>query len=159
MKIIAAMTENRVIGDGDKLPWHLPDEQEHYRRLIADQTVIMGRRSYELFKKDLTSRHAVVVSRSRADVPSAMVCETLDSAIEEATSLGRVVYVNGGESIYEQAIPLADGLELSIIKGDYSGDAYFPAIDEATWLLTLRQDHGAWEFRRYDRVQKKTPPR
>jgi dihydrofolate reductase len=127
--------------------------------MIADQTVIMGRRSYELFKNDLTSRHAVVVSRSKDKISGATVCDSLEAAIEAANKLGADVYVNGGASIYEQALSLADELALSIVKGDYSGDAYFPAVDDAAWQLTSTQDHGAWEFRRYARAQKKAPPR
>src|SRR5215207_11152878 len=98
------MAMNRVIGAGDSIPWQLPDEQEHYRRAIADQTVIMGRRSYELFRADLTSRHVVVVSRSLQSLPGAHVCDSLLAATEKADSLGSAVYVNGGASIYAQAL-------------------------------------------------------
>jgi len=152
MIIIAAMAENRVIGLGDGLPWDVPEEYEQYRRFIADQTVIMGRRSYEIFGHDLTSRHAVVVSRSRQDIPGAVVCGSLEEAVVKATSFGRTVFVNGGASIYEQALPLVDQMYLSIIKGQYSGDAYFPAFDEAAWEIVERRDHDAFEFRRYRRI-------
>jgi dihydrofolate reductase len=153
MKIIAAVAENRVIGQGDGIPWNLPDEQEHYRRIIADQTVIMGRRSYELFAKDLTSRHAVVVSDSiDADqLEGAIVCDSLDEAVRKAESLGRKVYVNGGESVYRQAIEIADELDLSIVRGEFEGDAYFPEFEGPAWRLAECVDHGAWEYRRYVR--------
>jgi dihydrofolate reductase len=151
MKIIAAIAQNRVIGNGDGLPWNVPEEYEHYRQMIADQTVIMGRRSYEIFGADLTSRHAVVVSRSAQNINGAVVCSSLDEAMERATQFGREVFVNGGASIYEQALPKVDELDLSIIKGEYSGDAYFPAFDETEWNLFERVDHDAWAFRRYRR--------
>jgi dihydrofolate reductase len=151
MKIIAAMALNRVIGAGHGLPWNVPAEQEHYLRLIADQTVVMGRRSYEIFGEDLTSRHAVVVSRSGKHFESASVCSSLEDAIRQAKSFGCEVFINGGASIYEQAVPLVDEMDLSIIKGEYSGDAYFPEFDESAWDLAERQQHDAFEFRRYRR--------
>src|SRR5690349_1306247 len=122
MEIIAAIAMNRVIGAGGAIPWNLPDEQAHYRQAIAHQTVIMGPRSYELFRNDLTSRHAVVVSRSVNSLPGAHLTGDLPAAIELAQSLGRRVFVNGGASIYEQAMPLADALLLSIVRGEFSGN-------------------------------------
>ncbi len=151
MKLIAAVAENRVIGKDDGMPWDVPDEYELYRRIIADQTVIMGRRSYEIFGKDLTSRHAVVVSHSGADFEDAIVCGSLEKAAEKAASLGREVYVNGGASIYQQAIAMVDEMDLSIIKGEFEGDAFFPEFDESAWRIVEQIDHGAWQFRRYRR--------
>lgn len=151
MKMIGAVAENRVIGKGDGMPWDLPDEYEHYRRIIDDQTVIMGRRSFEIFSDDLTSRHAVVVSHSRERLDGAIVCGSLEEAVAKATSLGREVYVNGGASIYKQAIALVDEMDLSIVKGEFQGDAYFPEFEASAWDIVERTDHGAWEFRRYVR--------
>jgi dihydrofolate reductase len=151
MIIIAAMAENRVIGSGDGLPWDVPEEYEQYRRFIADQTVIMGRRSFEIFGDDLTSRHAVVVSRSKKHIEGAVVCGSLEEAAEKAATFGRTVFINGGASIYEQALPLADEMYLSIIKGRYAGDAYFPEFDEIEWEIVERQDHDEFEFRHYRR--------
>ena len=151
MKLIAAVAENRVIGKGDGMPWDLRDEYEHYRRIIADQTVIMGRRSYEIFGEDLTSRHAVVVSRSvdKDSLDGVIVCSSLEEAVAKAQSLGRDIYINGGASIYEQALPMVEEMDLSIVKGEFEGDAYFPDFDESDWRIAERVDHGAWEFRRY----------
>jgi dihydrofolate reductase len=153
MKLIAAVAENRVIGQDDGMPWDLPDEYEHYRRIIADQTVIMGRRSYQIFGKDLTSRHAVVVSGSigKDALDGAIVCRSLEEALDKAQSFGREVYVNGGASIYQQALPMVDEMDLSIVTGEFEGDAYFPEFEESAWRITERVDHGAWEFRRYVR--------
>ncbi|HEX6960778.1 MAG TPA: dihydrofolate reductase [Lacipirellula sp.] len=151
LKLIAAVAENRVIAKDDGMPWDLPDEYEHYRRIIDGQTVIMGRRSYEIFGKDLTSRHAVVVSHSREALEGAIVCGSLEEAVEKAKSLGREAYVNGGASIYKQAIALVDVMNLSIVKGEFEGDAYFPEFEESAWDVVERVDHGGWEFRRYVR--------
>ena len=151
MIIIAAMAENRVIGAGDGIPWDVPAEYEQYRRIITDQTVVMGRRSFEIFGKDLTSRYAVVVSRSGKEIEEAMVCGSLDEALAKARSLGRTVYINGGQSIYEQAISKVDQMYLSIVKGEYSGDAYCPEFDEGDWEIEERREHDAFEFRRYRR--------
>ena len=151
LKLIAAMAQNRVIGVGDGMPWNVPEEYEHYRRTIADQTVVMGRRSFKIFGADLTSRHAVVVSRAARTLPGAVVCSSLDEALDQANSYGTDVFINGGQSVYEQALPRVDEMHLSIIKGEYSGDAYFPEFTEEAWEVVERDEYDEYEFRRYRR--------
>lgn len=155
LKLIAAMAQNRVIGVGDGMPWNVPDEYEHYLRTIAGQTVVMGRRSFEIFGADLTSRHTIVVSRRVQTLPDAVVCSSLGEALDKADSHGADVFINGGASIYEQALPRVEEMYLSIIKGAYSGDAFFPAFTEAEWEVVERHEHDAYEFRRYRRREKR----
>ncbi len=146
MQLIAAHSQNRVIGRGDWMPWDVPDEYAHYLELIRDKTVLMGRRSYEIFGDDLTSRHAVVVSRSVSELPGATVCPDLESAIAAAKATGLTVCVCGGESIYEQTIPRVDEMLLSTIFGEFEGDTYFPEFDESQWEVQRREEHEGWEF-------------
>lgn len=68
MIIISAMSRDRVIGSGEGMPWNVPEEYQQFLSFVEDQTVIMGRRSYEIFGPDLTSAHTVVVSRWRDDL-------------------------------------------------------------------------------------------
>lgn len=154
LKLIAAMAQNRVIGAGDGMPWNVPEEYEHYRRTIADQTVVMGRRSFEIFGADLTSRHTIVVSRGVQTLPDAAVCSSLDEALDQAFTHGTDVFINGGASTYEQAVPRVAEMYLSIIKGEYTGDAYFPEFAESQWDIVARHEYDAYEFRRYRRRQK-----
>ena len=153
MIIVGAMTRDRVIGSGDGMPWDVPDEYAHFLRLVAGQTIILGRRSYEIFGEGLTSAHTVVVSRSPglALRPNAVAAATIEEAVRTARSFGRTVFSSGGASVYAQTIPLARAMYLSYIKGDFTGDAHFPSFDEREWLVERRDDHPRWEFVVYRR--------
>ncbi len=151
MIIISAMSYGRVIGRGAGMPWNVPDEYQQFLRFVEGQTVIMGRRSYEIFGDDLTSAHTIVVSRSVKEASGAVVCAGVEEAVETARSFGKTVFSAGGGSIYAQTIPLADTMYLSYIKGDFEGDTYFPAFDEAEWEVATREDRPAFEFVVYQR--------
>lgn len=146
MIIIGAMATNRVIGSGDGMPWDVPEEYEHFLRCIEGETVIIGRRSYEIFGASLTSAFNVVVSRTAAELPRATVVASVDDAVHVAESFGRTVFSAGGASIYSQTMPFVDAMYLSFIKGAYSGDAYFPEYDEREWVVERREDHERFEF-------------
>ena len=146
MILIAAMSKDRVIGSGDGMPWSVAEEYQQFLQFIGGQTVIMGRRSYEIFGPDLTSAHNIVVSRSGVDAEGIIVCSSLEDAVETAESFGKIVFSAGGATIYQQTMPLADTMYLSFIKGEFSGDTYFPEISEDEWEATERRDHEAFEF-------------
>ena len=152
MIIVGAMADNRVIGRGDGLPWDVPEEYEHFLRLIDGKTLIIGRRSYEIFGKDLTSAHNVVVSRSARAMPGAVVVSTIEDAMRAAASFGGTYFSAGGATIYEQTIPLADTMYLSHIKGRFAGDTYFPPFAEEEWTVERRDDHQRFEFIVYQRT-------
>ncbi len=151
MIIIGAMSTDHVIGSGDGMPWHVPEEYAQFLRFIEGQTVIIGRRSYDIFGKDLTSAHNVVVSRSARDLPGALVVATIEDALQKAESFGRTVFSAGGASVYAQTLPLADTMYLSYIKGHFTGDAYFPAFSDREWAVERREDHPRFEFVVYRR--------
>ena len=155
MIIIGAMSTDHVIGRGNGMPWHVPEEYAQFRRFIKGQTLLIGRRSYEIFGPDLTSAHTVVVSRSTRELPGATVVATVEDALREAESFGRTVFSAGGASIYAQTLPLAEAMYLSYIKGHFTGDAYFPAFSEREWVVERREDHPRFEFVVY---RRKLPP-
>ena len=152
MIIISAMTKDRVIGSGEGMPWDVPEEYAQFLRFIDGQTVVIGRRSWEIFGDGLTSAHNVVVSRTPGDVRGAVVVPTVEEALKVARSYGRTVFSAGGASIYEQTLPLADTMYLSYIKGHYTGDAYFPAFSDREWSVERREDHPRFEFVVYRRT-------
>ena len=153
MIVIGAMATNHVIGSGDGMPWDVPEEYEHFLRLIKGQTIIIGRRSYDIFRAGLTSAHNVVVSRSPGGGGAGtVVVPSIEEALRVAGSFGGTVFSSGGASIYAQTIPLADAMYLSYIKGQYSGDAYFPEFSEREWAVETREDHPRFEFVVYRRT-------
>lgn len=149
--LISALARNRVIGTQDGMPWQIPEEYQQYLGFIRDQTVIMGRRTYEIFGADLTSRYVLVVSRSLAPGEGYQVCGSLEDALVAAQQLDREIFVAGGASIYAQALPLADEMYLSFIEGEYAGVAFFPEFDPEVWEVVERRKHSQFEFVKYRR--------
>ncbi len=151
MILIAALGADHVIGSGDGMPWDVPEEYEHFLSLIEGQTVLMGRRSWQIFGGDLTSAHNIVISRSMPRLPGVKVAHSLGEGIELGRSYGKTLFCAGGAGVYVQALPHADAMYLSFIKGEFSGDAYFPEFDHADWLIERRVEHPRFEYVVYRR--------
>ncbi len=153
MILISAMGSNRVIGSGAGMPWSVPAEYAQFLAFVRGQTVLFGRKSYEIFGADLEDAQIVIVSRSMPDPGRAgvQVCGDLDQAIAVARATGRTVYSAGGATIYQQTMPHAEAMYLSTIKGEWSGDAYFPEFDEAEWKVSREEDHPDFVFRVHER--------
>ncbi|MEM6331322.1 MAG: dihydrofolate reductase [Planctomycetota bacterium] len=151
MILISAMTEDRVIGAGDGMPWDVPEEYQQFLDLVAGQTIFMGRKSYEIFGPDLTTDHTVVLTRRGGVAGGAVAAASLDEAIDVARSFGKTVFCGGGASVYEQAMPRADAMYLSTIKGDYEGDTHFPEFSLGDWRVVEDRDHERFRFVRYER--------
>lgn len=151
--LISAMSGARVIGRGDGLPWEIPEEYAHFLDQVRGHPIVMGRRSYEIFGADLTDSPLLVVSRHLASGAgtNVQVCASLDEALRQAAVLDERVFVGGGARVYAETLPKANALYLSIVRGDYEGDTYFPAFDEAQWEVTHRDDRQRFEFRIYER--------
>lgn len=140
IKLIAAMGINQVIGDQNRLPWHLPAEWDYFREVTRDHIFIMGRKSY--FNEDalLSEQHNYVISRQES-LPisgNTSLVGSLEEALD-ATRAEQAVFILGGASIFGIALPYADQLYLSVIHGLFPGDAYFPTINWPEWKLVQAQ--------------------
>ena len=152
MIIISAMSKDRVIGNGDGMPWNVPDEYEQYLGFVGGNTVIMGRKTFEIFGKDLPATTDVVVITRQSQITGVKVASSFPEAVTIAASLGKPVFVAGGASVYEQALPLAEEMYLSTIKGEFEGDAWFPEFDPDQWELIEQRDERDYVFRIYRRL-------
>ncbi|SDF14693.1 dihydrofolate reductase [Dyadobacter soli] len=142
--IIAAMSENHVIGLNNNLPWHLPDEWAHFRRVTEGKAFIMGRKSFEA-PDALHSeyRNVIITSRPPAHAgPNVEYAKDISGAIA-LLSDETDVFILGGASIFQQMLSLADRMYLTIVHAQVAGDAYFPAFDMADWELASSEFHGA----------------
>jgi dihydrofolate reductase len=150
--IVAAVASNGIIGAQGELPWRLPEDLQHFKKLTLGHPVIMGRRTWESLGKALPGRENVVVTRSRGyEAPGAAVASSLDAAL--ALCAGEpVAFVIGGGELYATALPLAAGLVLTEIHRDFKGDARFPDYDHAKWLEKQRESHTAADGMRFDFV-------
>ena len=150
--MIAAMSADRVIGRDDGLPWDVPADYEHFVASVRGGAVVMGRRSYAIFGADLQDVLALVVTRSERAPDGSQRAGDVESALADAAASGRPVWVAGGASVYAQALPYADELHLSIVPGQFEGDAWFPAWDERFWALAEEEARAGYVFRRYVRT-------
>jgi dihydrofolate reductase len=150
--LVAAVAANGIIGARGKLPWHLPEELQHFKRLTMGHPIIMGRRTWESLRGPLPGRENIVVTtRPGYEAPGAAVARSLDAAL--ALCLGEpVAFVIGGTRLFEAALPVARGMVLTEIKRDYDGDTRFPPYDRAQWRETQREAHAAADGTRFDYV-------
>jgi dihydrofolate reductase len=135
ISIIVAMSENRVIGRAGELPWHISADLKRFKRLTTDHSIIMGRKTYDSIGRPLPERRSIVISRDRGLVRAgAEVVASLGAALE-LTAAEDEVFIIGGSSIYELALPLADRLYVTQIHADVNGDVFFPYFDRSRWTL------------------------
>ncbi len=148
ISIIAAVSENRAIGNKNKLLYWLPNDLKRFKALTTGHTIIMGRKTYDSLPKGaLPNRRNVVISRSVASIPGCEVYASLDEAIAAVQSSSAVVdgidneiFIIGGASVYEQSMPLADRLCLTIVHDiAKEANAFFPPFDD--WKEITREDH------------------
>ena len=150
--LVAAVAANGTIGAAGQLPWRLPEDLTHFKRVTMGHPVIMGRRTWESLGRSLPGRENIVVSTRRGyEAPGAAVASSLDAAL--ALCAGEpVAFVIGGTRLFEAALPLASGLVMTEIKRDYAGDAWFPQYDRSQWRESQREAHTAADGTRFDFV-------
>ena len=158
VSIIAAMDRNRLIGNNNQLPWHLPADLAHFKKVTMGKPIIMGRKTYESIGRPLPGRTNIVLTRS-ADfhAEGVVIAESLEQALEHAAGNDEVMII-GGSSVYELALPEADRLYLTHIREAYQGDAWFPDFNPGQWRAVASEEHGAddknpcnYSFVTYDR--------
>lgn len=150
LSLIAAMSENRVIGVDGGLPWKLPDEMAQFRAYTLGHPVIMGRVNFEAEGKPLPHRRNLVMTRQDdwqppADVADQVeVCHDLDEALNTigfGSGGDPEPFVIGGAKIYELALPRVDRMVLTTVHTTLDGDTFFPAFDQSAWTLTDARHH------------------
>lgn len=151
--LIAAVAANGVIGADGGLPWQLPEDLRHFKRMTQGHAVIMGRKTWESIGKPLPGRKNIVVTRQTGyAAPGASVTPSLQAAL--ALCAGQeIAFVIGGSDLYRAALPLADALLLTEIHRDFAGDTRFPEFDRRQWKETDRQAQVAADGTRFDFVR------
>ena len=150
VSLIAAMASNRVIGLDNKMPWHLPADLKHFKRITLGKPIIMGRKTYESIGKALPGRLNIVMSRDmNYTLEDATVASTTDKALEAAGNVEEVMIIGGGH-IYQQFLPLADRLYLTFIELNVEGDTRFPDYESVgEWRVTEEERHSNDEANPY----------
>lgn len=143
LSLIVAVADNGVIGNGNRLPWRLPEDMRWFRRQTTGKPVLMGRKTYESIGRPLPDRTNIVVTRDpgfRAE--GCIVAPDLESGLAAAADADEVM-VMGGADIYAQLLPRADRLYLTEVHANPEGDACFPPFDRSDWREQERTDHPA----------------
>jgi len=165
--IIAAVAANGVIGNGNMIPWHLPSDFAHFKRMTLGKPLIMGRKTFESIGRPLPGRTNIVVSRHPGYQPDGViVISSLEAALEHAQEIATAsraneVMVGGGAEIYAQALPVADRLYITHVGANPVGDAYFPKVDPDDWkesgvinVAPNPKDDAAFRIKLYRRSAK-----
>ncbi|WP_229208813.1 dihydrofolate reductase [Dyadobacter luticola] len=141
--IIAAMSENRVIGSGDHLPWHLPDEWKHFKKVTAGKPFLMGRKSFEAPDAlHSTYKNVVITSSPPAkQEPDTLYAKDISAALALLSDEPEV-FVLGGASVFGQMLSVVQKLFLTIVHAQVEGDAFFPVVDQNDWELESSEYHG-----------------
>ena len=140
---VVAIAQNNCIGKDGTLPWHLPEDLKHFKKVTTGHTVLMGRKTWESLPekfRPLPNRKNVVVTRREGyDVPEGVdVYNSIDAALN--AHAGEDIMIIGGGQIYAQTIDHADTLFITHVHQDVDGDAFFPEIDPTLWKETQRDD-------------------
>ena len=148
--LIVAASENNVIGNNNKLIWHLSDDLKHFKELTKGHHVIMGRKTFESMPKALPNRTNIVVTR-KTDYAAkdCIVAHSIFEALEKASNDNQPFIIGGGE-IYSQSIDLADRIELTRVHTNVEGDAFFPEINYKVWKEVSRDERFKDEKHIYD---------
>lgn len=150
ISLIAAMARNRIIGKDNTMPWHLPADLAHFKRITMGKPVIMGRRTYESIGFPLPGRKNVVITRNPDYAPEGVVVvDSIDAALNEVRDAEEVMIIGGGQ-LYREMLPRADRLYLTLIQADVEGDTEFPDYTQYAWREIDQEVYQADEKNAYD---------
>jgi len=147
---IAAMSENRVIGNHGKIPWHIRDDFRWFKHKTLNQTILMGRKTFESIEQPLPQRKTIVVTRGMKPHPGVEICPNTHDLIEQWKKASRndpseTVWICGGAEIYREFLPYCSMLYLTRVKREVEGNTFFPPFEDN---YTLNQViHETKEFR------------
>ena len=149
LAVIVAVAKNGVIGRNNELPWRLRADLQWFKRVTTDNTVVMGRKTFESIGRPLPNRDNIVLTRKKdLDIDGCTVCPNIETALEQA-SRGDV-FVIGGAEIYRSTLPKAQRLFLTVVDACVDGDTWLPFIDLADWVLVSSEGVTADEHNQYD---------
>lgn len=149
---IVATARNNVIGDGNKMPWHLPADLKFFKNKTMGHHIIMGRKTFESIGKALPGRTSVVLTRNKEYViSSCLMAHSIEEALTIAYENGDdEAMIVGGGSIYKQALPYCDIIYLTRVETSAEGKTVFPTLDDKNWQKVSHESHLADDKNPYD---------
>jgi dihydrofolate reductase len=161
ISMIVAMDENNAIGKDNELLWHLPDDFKHFKSVTMGKPIVMGRKTFESIGRPLPGRENIVVTRDKLFLSEGItIVNDIDAALSACDKYDEVMVI-GGASFYEQMLPLADTLYVTLVHESFEADAFFPEISMGEWQVVEQREHASDEkhvhsfsFITYERVSK-----
>ena len=140
--LVAARAKNGVIGRHGDIPWQIPADFAHFKRVTVGHPLVLGRTTFEGIGRPLPDRQSIVVTRDPAwHHDGVLVARTVAEAVEVGGGLDDIVNVGGGGLVYVDAMPLATDQILTEVHAEPEGDTRYPGFDETEWLETRREEH------------------
>lgn len=156
VNLIAAMSLNRVIGNGDKIPWKIAGEQFIFKMLTINKTVLMGRKTYETLGKPLPDRNNIILTRDENyKAPGCTVIHDLIPFINSLNDINELFIIGGGE-LYKECLPYADTIYLTVLQEKVEGDILFPEIDLSIYkesISTTFTTNKDFKLQTYQRIE------
>jgi dihydrofolate reductase len=154
ISLVAAASENNVIGKKNQLVWNLPNDTKFFKNTTWAMPVIMGRKTFEsLNNKPLSGRFNIVITRNPGSIQtngSIRIAASLQEAVETAKETdAKEVFIVGGGQVYKEALALAGKIVLTRVHTIVDGDAFFPVFSEKEWRLYSNLDFPADEKHAY----------
>ena len=141
ISLIAALGRNRVIGKDNSLPWKLPADMKRFKELTTGKPVVVGRKTFESIGKALPNRKNIILTRDKDfKANGCIVVYSVDEALRACKEDNELMVI-GGEQIFRQFLPIANKMYLTIISGDFDGDAHFPKYKKEEWKALKREEH------------------
>jgi len=149
ISMIVAMAENRAIGKDNDLLWHLPDDFKHFKSVTMGKPILMGRKTYESIGKPLPGRENIVITRDKNfSADGTTLVNSIPDALEASEQYDEVMVI-GGASFYEQMLPVANRLYITVVQATFAADAFFPDINLDEWDVIEQSEHAADEKHAY----------
>jgi dihydrofolate reductase len=140
ISFIVAMDKNRVIGNKNRLPWHLPADLQYFKRVTMGHPVIMGRKTYESIGRPLPGRENIILTRDENyTVDGCTVLHSVSDIKELEKQNNDELFVIGGAEIFKETFTIANRLYITMIEEEFEGDTYFPNFDKNEWVLVSKE--------------------
>ena len=148
--VIAAIGKNGELGKENDLIWHLPNDLKRFKKITLGHHVIMGRKTFESLGKPLPKRTTIIITRNKDyHVDGCITVNSLEDALKAAEADPNP-YILGGAEIYNQAIKIADILDLTLVESNFEADVFFPKIDKNIWKEISREHFSADQTHQYN---------
>ncbi|MFW0039806.1 MAG: dihydrofolate reductase [Coxiella endosymbiont of Dermacentor silvarum] len=140
--LVAAMDKNNhVIGQNNRLPWHLPADLTHFKSITLGKPIVMGRKTFESIGKSLPHRRNIVITQKKnLIIEDCEIFHSLDEVLDSLIDESEIMIIGGGQ-LFKEALPQAGKMILTIIEHSFDGDVYFPFWDDKKWYIVSKIDY------------------